>query len=84
MPQVLSAVIAVVAVVLLIRLLTAPIRWIWKICINTLAGGVMLALINLLAPVTGLYIDITLVRGCIVGFLGLPGLALVVLMQLFV
>ncbi len=84
MPQVLATVIAVVAVVLLIRLFTAPIRWIWKICINTLAGGVMLALINLLAPWTGLYIDITVVRGCIVGFLGLPGLALVVLMQLFV
>ncbi len=83
MSQILGFIISAVAVVLLIRLLTAPIRWIWKICINTAAGCVLLALSNLLAPLTGLHIDITFLHGCLVGFLGLPGYVLAVLHQIF-
>ena len=37
---------------------------------------------NLLAPLTGLYIDITFLHGCLVGFFGLPGYVLALLHQL--
>ena len=77
MTQVLSVALSVAAVFLLVRLLSTPLRWFWKLCINTLCGAVLLGLVNLLAPLTGLYI------ACIVGFFGLPGFAAVVLMQLF-
>ena len=83
MPQFVSVVISVLAVVLLIKLISTPIRWYWKICINTLAGWVLLMLSNLLAPLTGLYIDITFLHGCLVGFFGLPGYVLALLHQLF-
>ena len=69
--------------VLLVRLLSTPLRWFWKLCINTLCGAVLLGLVNLLAPLTGLYIAVTAPSACIVGFFGLPGFAAVVLMQLF-
>ena len=59
------------------------LRWFWKLCINTLCGAVLLGLVNLLAPLTGLYIAVTAPAACIVGFFGLPGFAAVVLMQLF-
>ena len=36
--------------VLLVRLLSTPLRWFWKLCINTLCGAVLLGLVNLLAP----------------------------------
>ena len=83
MENILGAIISIVAILLLIQLLTTPIRWFWKICINTAAGCVLLALSNLFAPLTGLYIDITFLHGCLVGFLGLPGYVLAVLHQLF-
>ena len=79
MTQVLSVALSVAAVFLLVRLLS----WFWKLCINTLCGAVLLGLVNLLAPLTGLYIAVTAPSACIVGFFGLPGFAAVVLMQLF-
>ena len=59
MTQVLSVALSVAAVFLLVRLLSTPLRWFWKLCINTLCGAVLLGLVNLLAPLTGLYIAVT-------------------------
>lgn len=53
MTQVLSVALSVAAVFLLVRLLSTPLRWFWKLCINTLCGAVLLGLVNLLAPLTG-------------------------------
>lgn len=75
MTQVLSVALSVAAVFLLVRLLSTPLRWFWKLCINTLCGAVLLGLVNLLAPLTGLYIAVTAPAACIVGFFGLPGFA---------
>ena len=70
MTQVLSVALSVAAVFLLVRLLSTPLRWFWKLCINTLCGAVLLGLVNLLAPLTGLYIAVTAPAACIVGFFG--------------
>lgn len=83
MPQFLSIFASALAIFLLVKLLTTPLRWFWKLCINTLCGAILMTLVNLLAPLTGFYIEITTIRACIVGFFGLPGFALVVLLQLF-
>ena len=53
MTQVLSVALSVAAVFLLVRLLSTPLRWFWKLCINTLCGAVLLGLVNLLAPRPG-------------------------------
>ena len=82
MEEIIGIIVSAAAVFLLIKLLSTPIRWFWKICINTLAGCVLLTLSNLLAPLTGLYIDITFLHGCLVGFFGLPGYVLALLHQL--
>lgn len=65
MTQVLSVALSVAAVFLLVRLLSTPLRWFWKLCINTLCGAVLLGLVNLLAPLTGLYIAVTAPAACI-------------------
>lgn len=83
MQEVLSVVLSVLSIFLLVKLLSTPLRWFWKLCINTLSGAVLLALVNLLAPLTGLLIPITAPSAALVGFFGLPGFALVVIMQLF-
>lgn len=81
--QMISVVLSVLAAYLAIKIFSTPIRLIWKLCINTLGGALLLLLVNSLYSVTGLSIDITVVSACIVGLFGLPGFALVVLLQLF-
>ncbi len=85
MENIIAVVVTVAAIALLIKLLSTPIRWIWKICINTAAGCILLMLSNLLAELTGFwfYIDINFLHGCLVGFLGLPGYVLALLHQIF-
>ena len=47
MSKVFSVALSVAAVFLLVRLLSTPLRWFWKLCINTLCGAVLLALLVL-------------------------------------
>ncbi|MDR0890167.1 MAG: pro-sigmaK processing inhibitor BofA family protein, partial [Oscillospiraceae bacterium] len=81
--ETLSILVAVLAIFLVIKVISAPIRWMWKLVINTLAGAFFLFLINALQPLTGLYLEITTVRACLVGFLGLPGLVVVLVLYYF-
>ncbi|MBR3569965.1 MAG: pro-sigmaK processing inhibitor BofA family protein [Oscillibacter sp.] len=77
----LSAAIAIFLLVALARIFTAPLRLILTLAVNTVSGLIALWLVNLFAPVTGLYIGLNVVNGLIVGVFGLPGLVLLVLLK---
>ena len=79
------AVIAVVLVLLwvLIRLLMMPMKWGWKILIHGLSGVGCLWLLNLLSPWTGISFPINAVTALIAGGLGVPGMALLAMVQMF-
>lgn len=64
------------AIFLLLKIISLPIRLIWKLAINTACGFLCLLAVNLLAPYTGVLFDLNLVTAVLVGFLGLPGLVL--------
>lgn len=67
----------------LLRLMLAPIKWFWKLFLNTLCGFLCLWLVNTAAPVTGLVIPINLVTVTVTGVLGLPGICVLALAQWF-
>lgn len=77
----LSAVVAIFLLVALARIFTAPLRLILTLAVNTVSGLIALWLVNLFAPVTGLYIGLNVVNGLIVGVFGLPGLVLLILLK---
>lgn len=77
----LSAAIAIFLLVALARIFTAPLRLILTLAVNTVSGLIALWLVNLFAPVTGLYIGLNVVNGLIVGVFGLPGLVLLILLK---
>jgi inhibitor of the pro-sigma K processing machinery len=77
----LSAAIAIFLLVALARIITAPLRLILKLAVNTVSGLIALWLVNLLAPITGLYLGLNVVNGLIVGVFGLPGLVLLILLK---
>ena len=79
------AVIFVILVVLwvLLRLLLTPMKWGWKVLIHGTGGVGCLWLLNLLSVWTGVYFPINPVTALISGGLGVPGIALLAMVQMF-
>lgn len=71
------------AVVLLLRVIAMPIRWFWKIFINSACGFLCLWVLNSVSSFTGLLFPVNPVTVVIAGFLGLPGIILLALVQYF-
>ena len=67
----------------LLRIIALPIRWFWKISINSACGFFCLWLLNSVAAFTGISFPVNAVTVVIAGFLGLPGIAALALMQYF-
>lgn len=63
------------------KLFSAPLRLALRVGANTALGFLALIALDLFSPLLGLHIAVNLVNALIVGVLGLPGLALLVLMQ---
>lgn len=68
----------------LLRLIALPIRWGWKIFVNSACGFLCLFLLNSVAGFTGLYFPINYVTVAIAGFLGLPGIGVLALLQFII
>ena len=77
----LTAAFVIFLLVALARILSAPLRLAIKLLVNTASGLLALWLVNLLAPITGVYLGLNVVNGLIVGVFGLPGLVLLILAQ---
>ena len=68
---------------LLLRLLLTPMKWGWKLLIHGIGGVGCLWLMNILSVWTGIQFPINPITALVAGFLGLPGIALLALVQLF-
>ena len=76
-----SILIPLLLLMLLLKLLVLPIRWFWKVFVNSGCGFLCLWLLNSVAAFTGLSFPVNAVTVIIVGFLGLPGIAALALAQ---
>lgn len=83
MENIAALVIPVLLLVLTFRIIILPIKWFWKIGVNSLCGFLCLWLLNSVAGFTGLYFPINAVTALVAGFLGLPGIGLLALVQIF-
>lgn len=74
----------IVIIALAINLLFRPMKAVFKLLINSIAGLVLLWLANLIGGVVGFYLPYTLVNVLVSGIFGMPGvLALLVFRFLF-
>ncbi|HBG75858.1 MAG TPA: SigmaK-factor processing regulatory BofA [Clostridiales bacterium] len=62
-------------------LLLVPMKWLLRFLLNGVIGGVALWVLNLLGGLTGITVAINFVTALTVGFLGIPGLVLILLLQ---
>lgn len=78
----LSYLVAFVILYIVLKVISVPVKIIIKLMVNALIGGVVLFLINLVGASLGFTLTITWVTSLIVGIFGVPGVILVVLMQI--
>ncbi len=79
--------IAAYAVALLLMyalgwLLFVPLKYLWKLFLNGILGGLLLVVINLIGGLFGVTLAINPITALIAGFLGIPGVALLFLLQI--
>lgn len=75
-------VIPALLAVLAVRLLLIPMKLAAKIAIHSGCGFACLWLLNTVSGFTGVYLPINTVTVLLAGFLGIPGIALVALLEL--
>ena len=63
-------------------ILVIPIKVIMKLVINGIIGGVLLFIFNLVGGLFGLSIVLNPLNAIIVGFLGIPGVILLLVLQI--
>lgn len=75
--------VGLMLVVIAAKFLALPFKILIKLVVNGLIGGVLLAAINFLGKYIGLHIGINIATSLIAGVLGAPGIALLLLLQIF-
>ena len=75
--------LAVIVVIVLIRIISAPIKLIFKLLINTAVGFALLFLVNLIGSNFGFTLEMNLVNALITGIFGIPGVIVLILIKLF-
>lgn len=65
------------------KILIVPIQKILKLIVNSLLGGLVIYVINLIGANFGFHIGLNIVTSMIVGLLGLPGTVVLILIRLF-
>ena len=81
MENILALIIPVLIAVLVFKLLFSQMKLIWKIAVNSLSGFLCLWLLNLASGITGIVFEINFITTLIVGFLGIPGIILLLIGQ---
>ena len=60
-----------------------PIKFVLKLILNSVAGIAIIAVINLIGAGAGIHIGLNPVTAILVGVLGVPGVILTLLLQIF-
>ena len=77
MPAILTYILAIVLLFAILKIIGLSMKIIVKFIFNALIGGIVISVINLF----GANITITWLSAAIVGFLGVPGVIIVLIMH---
>ncbi len=76
--------LAMIILFAILKLIALPIKIIIKLMINAFVGGIILFLLNTIGASFGLTININWLSALLVGFLGVPGIILVLIFQFLI
>ena len=83
MPIFVAYAVGIVLILVLGRILVFPLKLVLKLVYNGLVGGLALWLVNLIGAPLGFILPITVWTALLVGLLGIPGVALLILYYVF-
>ena len=66
------------------RVFIVPIRKILKLVLNSVLGGIVIFLINLIGGTWGFHIGLNIFTSILIGLLGLPGVVCLVIIKLLI
>lgn len=81
---VLAYLVGVMLVFFLGRMFVLPLRIVFKLIYNAVIGGIMLWLVNFVGAHIGFSLAINPITALIAGFLGIPGVILLILFKIFI
>lgn len=84
LPTILTYLCAIIILYLFGWLLVSPLKWLLKTLFWSILGIVALSLTNLIGSFVGIYLSINLVTCLISGILGVPGVAMLLIIQAIV
>ena len=76
-----AAIAGIILLIVIVRVFIAPIRIILKLFFSTLLGFAGLIFLDLFGAYIGITLGVNLINAAVVGVLGLPGLALLLLLR---
>ena len=65
----------------LLKVMSAPFKMMWRFFLNVVFGGLALWIFNLMGGLFGFTLNINIITAFIVGFLGMPGVVLLVVLK---
>lgn len=73
--------IGILAIYIVAKLLSVPIRIISRLIFNGIAGGITLLLVNFVGEIFGITVAINALSALIAGLLGVPGVVLLIFLN---
>lgn len=81
MENIFALIVPVLIAIFVIKLLLSQVKLVWKLAVNSLSGFICLWLLNLASGLTGIVFEINFITALVVGFLGIPGILLLLVFQ---
>ena len=79
--SILAYCLGLVLIYIICRVFSKPLKWFLKLAVSGLMGGFILAAVNLVGGFAGMSISINPLSALITGVLGIPGIALIIILQ---
>lgn len=80
---IISVVICIIFLLIFGKIFLLPVKKIFKLVINTGLGALAIFVINTIGTSFGFHIGLNIINALIVGILGIPGAALLILLKIF-
>lgn len=75
-------IVGILAIYFVGKMFLMPVRLVWKFIYNGIIGGIMLWIVNLIGASFDFAIGINIVSALVAGFLGIPGVVLLIAFKL--
>lgn len=83
-PSIIVLILAVVAVIVVAKLLAWPFKKIIKLGINCVIGAVMLLLVNYFGAAIGITVNLNIITALVAGVFGIPGVIFLIILGFFI